>query len=593
MISKVVPVLLTSLYLTAPAAAQEATLDWKMHDVGKVRQLVTNMGTLWTGLTNYPGLLYAEYPPNSFQEHVAEGGIKVGAIVNGDTLVSITNFNNGHQNYEFFPTSQPDDTIYVARKGETYDDIPFWPNYVGVSDQDYVMRYSDYNVTNISDHVPMYVDVLQVSYAWSSPPLDEVIIYRYKVVPTRYALDDAFVGFQLQGRVGRSGVGVSGELLNDDYSTFYPDQNLAVIDDKPGGADGNATAPIGVKVFPPAGFEQKSMIWYTHHHQLPTSDELTYADQMASGEVMQSQDIGGQAIVALSYGPFDVAVGDTLEFTVAEVLGVGLEGVLRNAQRLEVIYQQDFKVPSAPPSPPLRVMTRNESVQLSWEPGPGEDDPVEFHDPYRGDGVEMPFEGFRLYKSTVSETGPWTLLAEYDVQGNGIGYDTGVQYRYEDTGLLNNFEYYYAVTSYARDDEVLDFRLLESGINTNATRVVPGTEPPETVGQVAVVPNPYRGDAGYQSYNPAWEKPPGTRERWLEQDRRIQFINLPPRCEIQIYTVAGDPVQTLRHESAAQGFEDWNLTSRVGQAISSGVYLFTVEDLETGAVQVGTFAVIK
>jgi len=31
----------------------------------------------------------------------------------------------------------------------------------------------------------------------------------------------------------------------------------------------------------------------------------------------------------------------------------------------------------------------------------------------------------------------------------------------------------------------------------------------------------------------------------------------------------------------------------VGQAISSGIYLFTVEDLKTGAAQVGKFVVIK
>jgi hypothetical protein len=79
----------------------------------------------------------------------------------------------------------------------------------------------------------------------------------------------------------------------------------------------------------------------------------------------------------------------------------------------------------------------------------------------------------------------------------------------------------------------------------------------------------------------------------MEQDRRVQFINLPERCEIRIYTLAGDLVDTIYHENPSRGYEDWNLTSSVGQAISSGLYLFTVEDKNNNQVQVGKFVVIK
>ncbi len=41
------------------------------------------------------------------------------------------------------------------------------------------------------------------------------------------------------------------------------------------------------------------------------------------------------------------------------------------------------------------------------------------------------------------------------------------------------------------------------------------------------------------------------------------------------------------------GFEDWDMTSYAVQAIASGIYLFTVEDTQTGKVQVGKFVVIK
>jgi len=158
---------------------------------------------------------------------------------------------------------------------------------------------------------------------------------------------------------------------------------------------------------------------------------------------------------------------------------------------------------------------------------------------------------------------------------------------------LNNVEYYYSLTAYSKPDPVSKIPSQETSIAANAKRVVPGTPAPATVGEVAVVPNPYRGDIAYNSYNPPWEKPQGSRNRWMEQDRRIQFINLPNESEIKVYTLAGDLVTTLSHSSIDQGYEDWNLTSSVGQAISSGIYLFTVEDKKNGKVQVGKFVIIK
>jgi len=182
---------------------------------------------------------------------------------------------------------------------------------------------------------------------------------------------------------------------------------------------------------------------------------------------------------------------------------------------------------------------------------------------------------------------------EYDIAGNGFGHDFGLRHEYIETGLLNNVEYHYAVTAFSKRDTALGFPSRESRIPLSAVRVTPGTPPPNDVGLVAVVPNPYRGDIAYNSFDPPWERPTGKWTTWFENDRRVQFINLPPRCEIKIYTLAGDLVQTLRHEDQTRGYHDWNLTSYVGQAVSSGLYLFSVEDKATGNVQVGKFVIIR
>lgn len=573
--------------------AQFATLDWKVHNVGKVRQVITNVGTIdnYDQITNYPGLINCEMPVGSNEEHVYQGGIWIGAITpGGDTLVSVTRTHFTPE--EFYPTAEPWDTIWVAYKGDTLD-IPYWPGYSAVSDQDFVCRYSDYNVLNVRDHTPLYVDVIQRSYAWSSPPLDEFIVFNFDVIPTKFDLSNVYIGYWLHGEVGNNDVA---DNFIDELTLFFPPKFMAVAEDNVGGNDGTAISPIGIKVLEPAdALLNWSFKWYNHEDLAGWGrDPLRYRVGMASGQIMQDRPDPERAHISVCFGPFSVvSVGDTLHFEIAEVFGFGREAMMKNADYLEFLRDRDYRVPFPPPRPPLRVVASSHQVHLDWFPREGEPNPELYFDPYRGDMASQPFEGYRVYKSTVSRQGPWTLLAEYDIPDNDYGNNTGLQYEYTDVGLLNNVEYYYSVTAFSKPDSVTKFPSQESSLTGNAITVVPGTPPPETVGQVAVVPNPYRGDIAYSSYNPQWEKPTGSRKFWMEQDRRIQFINLPTQCVIKIYTLSGDLVDTIDHNNPERGYEDWNLTSRVGQAIASGIYLFSVEDTRTGKIQVGKFVVIK
>ncbi|MDZ7331743.1 MAG: hypothetical protein ONB31_07170 [candidate division KSB1 bacterium] len=582
------------LILSSSVVAQQTALDWKLHNIGKVRQLITNFGSLWYGgIVNYTGLIYCEYPPQSHEEHIGEGGIWVGAILDKDTLVSCTTSWNSW--FEFYPSAARWDTIWVVNKGLTVD-IPYWPNYTAVSDQDLVCRYSDYNITNITAHQPLFVDVIQTSYAWSSPPLDEMIIYNFYVIPTRYDLKDVYIAYWLDGNVGYRGSGWGFAL--DDYSVYYHELKMGVAIDFPGYEDGEAISPIGIKIYPPSKVPADALRWTFNWYPgqgmgaPPSRDSERYA-QMAQGIIMQNQTepIGSQFII--SFGPFNLNRGDTLHFKVGEILGEGLKGMMRNVERLDWLVSRNFRVPAPPPLPPLRIRTDSRRVELNWKAQPGDVDPETYQDPGRADNVAQPFEGYRVYKSTQSIAGPWTLLAEYDIPGNQFGQNTGLDYQYVDVGLLNNLDYFYTVTAFSKPDTAMDFPSQESSKTANARRVVPGTAPPQSVGEVAVVPNPYRGDFAYNTYNPPWEKPSATRDRWMEQDRRVQFINLPEKCEIKIYTLAGDLLYSISHDNPELGYEDWNLTSYVGQAISSGIYLFSVEDKKSGKIQVGKFVVIK
>ena len=98
-----------------------------------------------------------------------------------------------------------------------------------------------------------------------------------------------------------------------------------------------------------------------------------------------------------------------------------------------------------------------------------------------------------------------------------------------------------------------------------------------------VVPNPYHVQ-GASNY---------------EEEKRLNFLNLPAYANIHIYTMTGDLVQTLEHD-ASTGDEDWDRQETFStMEIVSGIYLYVVEELDapngspTGQQTVGKFVVIK
>jgi hypothetical protein len=94
---------------------------------------------------------------------------------------------------------------------------------------------------------------------------------------------------------------------------------------------------------------------------------------------------------------------------------------------------------------------------------------------------------------------------------------------------------------------------------------------------IKVVPNPYFGH--YDA-----------RVETSEGESVIKFTKVPGQCTIRIYTLAGDLVKTIEHNTG-EGEVSWNLQSSNQQQVASGTYLFHV-DSEYGE-HLGRFAVIK
>ncbi|MFA6980853.1 MAG: hypothetical protein WC209_16135 [Ignavibacteriaceae bacterium] len=102
--------------------------------------------------------------------------------------------------------------------------------------------------------------------------------------------------------------------------------------------------------------------------------------------------------------------------------------------------------------------------------------------------------------------------------------------------------------------------------------------------KISVVPNPYLGAASWEKRNLNFSG---------RGERKIDFINLPAKCEIRIYTMSGYLVKTLSKDSApGDGALSWNLVSEDGMDIAYGIYVYHVKAEGIGE-HIGKFAVIK
>lgn len=106
---------------------------------------------------------------------------------------------------------------------------------------------------------------------------------------------------------------------------------------------------------------------------------------------------------------------------------------------------------------------------------------------------------------------------------------------------------------------------------------------------IKVVPNPYIVAASWEGQNPYADG---------RGPRSIHFTHLPPQCKIQIFTLAGELVNTLIHDTSIDdGSYEWNMLTKDNLDISYGLYFFHVEpinsEINSFTPHLGKFAVIK
>ena len=309
-------------------------------------------------------------------------------------------------------------------------------------------------------------------------------------------------------------------------------------------------------------------------------------------------------------GPYDLPPGGELKFVMVAACGMmdfekvaaggleneahlndGADSLWANVDAAVELYSRGYECPDPPPTPTngMNSLTITptpvaQKIKIQWPPIP---------DNYRDPDYNVnDLAGYRVYRSTFRNVGPWKLIA--DIPKGEETMENGMV-TYEDKAILG-VAYYYGVTSYdTGHDEpwppapsVTSLPPLESGlVNANSEPVYPMAATSDNLDDVRVYPNPFRQHSQL---------------RGVGEEYRLEFVNIPAKCTIRIYTLAGDFVRKIEHDDGSgdeawgsRAFGDYQVTKYL-QYVAPGIYLYHVEshvDGHKGESRVGTFVIIK
>jgi hypothetical protein len=548
-----------------------------------------------------------------------------------------------------------DRDIYTEKNGlQDHGEPHVDEDYAAISERDYYTSATDTNA--IAGHFPMGVKVIQKSYAWSGDFAEGVLPFDYYFINIgRSTITQAYVAYFADMDVGPTNkpsyFNNDFACYFDSLRTAYI-HNAVDRGSTPLGITVLQTPrPLDSLKYIFKWFDFASSTPGTDDSSLYNwISGNEFPNQLIAP--CQNPNNPSDTRFFFSFGPFDeFKPGDTIKVSLALVGGEGIDeganNLKSNAEKAIKLHKRGYIAPVVPPSPQLKVTEGFRKVTLEWGRSVGLPDPEETWDDsnkiaqgYPEDSwrrINPPcgeddgsggcgtghvctngylpggrvFEGYRLYRSEDPNIPPgtktFTLLKQYDLPGDEFGFNVGLETKFVDSNLVRGKRYWYAVTSFGIPDLAVIERPAEGGgvkrdslftdpaessLRENLKQVDLSFSASDNLGEVLVVPNPYRIDQDYTFENGGWE---GLGRSWDETKRLVRFIHLPRKCTIRVFTVAGDQVATLQYEAPADkpdmGQMDWDILSESNRALASGLYVFTVES-ELGT-QVGKFALIR
>ena len=613
--------------------------DESGRDLNKMSMNITNYGFIGNNFTSTTPSM--EYPVGTGFDHLVRGGLWVGALaadqngaftgvttaavdgIAGDASASAT---------EFSPEGDHIDVRSSLPNNRRYSPL-------SVSERDLRGDFDDFlpkrALNNREDHRPLGIQVHQENYSWSFADYQHMVFFHWAIRNTGAPLRNVWVGVYNELASGNkrnysnfpSGIGSwfsKKQIGWVDSLNMFTERYCASVP-IPGGCNYSVVPEIvAVKLLGvrPGGLaipgdKQVTLQCWTFSPGNATRDEDTERyDLMSAGTKTSLNPLptdlsprDGDPVELIAVGPFaQVNPGDTVQVDFVYFGGTTDAEMDKRAHTAQRAYDLNYLVPVPPPSPRFKVVARQSAVDYYWD-----DSPELFEDPTSP--IKKDFEGYRLYAG--SEREDLRLLAQFDLATpphDTTGFNTGLdavrlpspvvidgvtyQYKYTVDNVRNGFKYFASVTAY--DLGTTEIESLESGRSQNEVMVVPAPRAGERDQGVVVFPNPYRVEA-------VWDHGQNVHDHYL------WFANLPSRCTIRIYTLAGDLIYETNFDgstyngSNARGIYNpasdlpptlsggsfgWDLVTRRGQAAATGLYLWSVED-PGGKRQVGKVLIVK
>ncbi len=300
-------------------------------------------------------------------------------------------------------------------------------------------------------------------------------------------------------------------------------------------------------------------------------------------------------------GPFNVNARDSIKVVMAEFVGgMTYEKALRPGVTQEMVkaaadsavrylneriafnFSHQYTVPMPPSAPAFAISSYREPSRVG-NVITFDNSSESIPDPHQKIGD---IAGYRIYRSGRYPFGPWQRIADIPVRDARYFDPVSGIYTMIDENVPLGYGFYYSVTAYDAGhsswaiDSSVPVPALESSIFANRSKAAFYTTltPTEsTLDKVTVVPNPFYRSSGFE----------------LAGDTKlIQFVNLSEACTIEIYTIRGDLVKTIRHQSTSSGVATWNQISDFGQYVKSGMYFYKITN-PLGATKTGKFAIIN
>ena len=653
-----------------------ADLQKALHDHGLQRLLIWNNGKFGDPVYNLQeeeAYRQLEYPAGSGDTFIYHGGLWIGAVLNGDSIVSVCADNNGTQEFSpldfavgeddqsvgwleggtaLFDTNDQENAIDglrytgIGRMNVDDDDDgrvdedpsgdmshDFLDNdhdgYVDGNDSDFdgdavvgsldddgdgVSDEDDYATASqelISAYVdtcghcvlypdddgftPLNIRVIQHTRQWSAYPFDDFIGITYIITNIGTdVLRGVYCGFYLDFDVGKY-------LCRnpDDYTFYLDDIQTAVGSDWDGDGGALLARFIAVRAL---GIEDEAVfVTYKNNNHLQHGELNNNADKYArlssSMRDPDSQD-EGDWVFLLTMGPVEnLGPGEFIRASYALISGFEENDIREHAIKAKEMYESDMLGPSIPPSPEFEVHSIDHGARIVWDNSAERNLDRYLH--------RMDFQGYHIWRCIDGD--PWTLIGMYDLPDTidfNAGWpppqcpEEGFEYEFEDRGLLNGIEVTYAVTAFdngdngdgihmpAWDERHGGIGVFESSKGSAVKQsVVTGSacSPQGVIDQIYVVPNPYCGSSKLLV-------DPWARADQSGVSRHMEFRNLPEICRIEIYTLAGDRVHTLYHDSD-YSIHLWDLRNKDGREVAGGVYLYRV--VADGNERIGKFIIIR